>query len=211
MLKETNVLDFTSSGTYQVYNSETASIGDKTAVVRIPLSSLIKNDISFVNGYTNYHTHYYVEFVQRRPNTDAGGLYNYVVIRSAPNHRLKPSMDTILLAALSTDDTTYGATFSDEVRGISITLKNIDANGAVIDISVPSDYAPYRKANNCYFSFVADKKYVVTANGNKACRAVGYDDALSVGYYNGTACLTTFYDGNVHAVSAPDVEYLHCT
>ncbi|KAJ2342237.1 hypothetical protein GGF43_005978, partial [Coemansia sp. RSA 2618] len=78
MLKESNVLDFTGNGTYRLYNSETASIGDKTAVVRIPLSTLIKNSKSLINGKVNYHTHYYVEFMQRRPNTAAGGLYNYV-------------------------------------------------------------------------------------------------------------------------------------
>ncbi|KAJ2824642.1 hypothetical protein IWW50_003234, partial [Coemansia erecta] len=88
---------------------------------------------------------------------------------------------------------------------------NIDANGATIDISVSSGYAPYSKANSCYFSSVVDDKYVVALNGNKACRSIGYNDALAVGSFNGTACLTAFYGGDAHAVATPDVEYLHCT
>ncbi|KAJ2344183.1 hypothetical protein GGF43_005511, partial [Coemansia sp. RSA 2618] len=105
-------------------------------------------------------------------------------------------MDTILLAALSTDDTTYGTKFSDEVRGISIALESIDDDGAAINISVPPGYASYSKANTCYFSSVVNDKYVVAANGNKACRPIGYNGAPSVGYFNGTACLTSVDDVN---------------
>ncbi|KAJ2357746.1 hypothetical protein IWW50_000852 [Coemansia erecta] len=211
MLRESNVLDFTNSGTYQLYNSETASIGNKTAVVRIPLSSLIKNSKSLVDGKVNYHTHYYVEFMQRRTNSAAGGLQNYVVIRSAPDHRAKPGVDTLLMTALSTDDKTFTTSFNDNVRKIKITLKKIDDNGATIDISVPSSYAPYSKINNCYFSSVIDEKTVVASNGNKVCRAIGYNGAFSVGSFNGVACLTAFYNNDLHSVSPPNVEYLHCT
>ncbi|KAJ2829438.1 hypothetical protein IWW50_000851, partial [Coemansia erecta] len=164
MLKESNVLDFTGNGTYRLYNSETASIGDKTAVVRIPLSSLIKNNKSLVDGKVNYHTHYYVEFMQRRPNTDAGGLYNYVLVRSAPDHRSKPGADTFFMTAMSKDDKGYGTSFYDGQHKIRVTLKSIDANGATVDISVPPGYAPTNKANTCYFSSVVDAKTVVTTN-----------------------------------------------
>ncbi|KAJ2825341.1 hypothetical protein IWW50_002894, partial [Coemansia erecta] len=176
MLKESNVLDFTGNGTYQLYNSETASIGDKTAVVRIPLSTLIKNSKSLIDGKVNYHTHYYVEFMQRRPNTATGGLYNYVVVRSAPDHRAKPGVDTLFMTAMSKDDKGYGTSFYDGQHKIRVTLKSIDASGATVDISVPPGYVPTNKANNCYFSSAINTKYAVISNGKKVCRALAYNN-----------------------------------
>ncbi|KAJ2822084.1 hypothetical protein IWW50_004369 [Coemansia erecta] len=210
MLKESNVLDFTGSGTYTIYNSETASIGNKAAVVRIPLSSLAKIDRSLVDGKVNYHTHYYIDFSQRRPNTAAGGLYNYVVVRSGPDHRAKRAMDTRFMTAMSKDDSSYGSSFYDGQRKIRVTLTSMTSTSATFDITVPSGYTPTSNVNNCYFSSAIDTKYVVTSNGNKVCRALAYNNIPLVGSFNGTACLTN-YASRGYVTAPPAVEYLHCT
>ncbi|KAJ2396878.1 hypothetical protein GGI05_000923, partial [Coemansia sp. RSA 2603] len=132
MLKEANVLDVSGNGTYKLYNSETASIGTNPTTLRIPLNPPIKISNDMVSTGVTYHTHYYVDFTQRRPNTAAGGVYNYVVVRTAPCHRSKRSYVTRFMSALSTDDSSFTTSFYDGYRKIRITLTSISSSGATM-------------------------------------------------------------------------------
>ncbi|KAJ2597049.1 hypothetical protein GGF39_003212 [Coemansia sp. RSA 1721] len=209
MLKEANVKDVSGSGTYKIYNSEDASIGNKTAVLRIALNNPIKISNDQVSTGVTYHTHYYVEFVQRRPNTAAGGLYNYIVIRTSPDHRSKRSYVTRFMSAMSKDDSAFTSSFYDGQRKIRLTLTSISSTGATIDISFPSGYAPSPNVNSCYYSSVIESARAVTVNNSNVCRGLSRDNLPTVGTYNGTHCLVN-YSNIGRILSKPNIEFLHC-
>ncbi|KAJ2883266.1 hypothetical protein FB639_002211 [Coemansia asiatica] len=209
MLKEANVKEVSGNGIYTIYSSETASIGNNTAALRIPLNPPIKISNDQVSTGVTYHTHYYVEFTQRRPNTVAGGVYNYIVIRTAPDHRSKRSVVTRFMSAMSTDDTAFSTSFYDGYRKIRLTLKNISLSGATVDISFPSGYTPSPNVNHCYYSSVIDAKYAITVNNANICRALSRDNLPSTGTFNGTHCLIP-YSNVGHIVAMPSLEFLHC-
>ncbi|KAJ1642047.1 hypothetical protein LPJ64_006064 [Coemansia asiatica] len=209
MLQESNVKDVSGSGTYTVYNSETASIGSKTAVLRIPLNPPIKISNDQVSTGVTYHTHYYVEFTQRRPNTLEGGVYNYIVIRTAPDHRSKRSFVTRFMAAMSKDDSEFTSSFYDGYRKIRLTLNSISSSSASISISFPSGYTPSPNVNHCYYSSVIEPKRAITVNNANICRSLSRDNLPSTGVFNGTHCMVSYSGiGRVHA--RPNVEILHC-
>ncbi|KAJ1852847.1 hypothetical protein GGH12_001352 [Coemansia sp. RSA 1822] len=208
MLKEVNVLDVSGSGTYKIYNSETASIENNTAVLRIPLNPPIKISNDMVSENVTYHTHYYVDFTQRRPNTDEGGVNNFVVVRTAPDYRARRSHVTRFMAALSKDDTEFETSFYDNYREIKIDIQNIDSTGTTLDISFPSDYGPSEKVNQCYYSAIIEPEYAVTVNDNYVCR--GYSDGiLLTGSFNSTHCLI-YYSEPGYMIPLPKLEFLHC-
>ncbi|KAJ1720566.1 hypothetical protein LPJ53_004822 [Coemansia erecta] len=209
MLKEANVLDAKGSGTYTIYSSETASIGTKAALLRIPLNPPIRIVNDQVSTGVTYHTHYYVELTQRRPNTAAGGLKNYIVIRTAPDHRSKKSRVTRFMAALSKDDSSFGTSFYDGYRQIRITASSITSTSATFTLSFPSGYTLPSNVNQCYYSGTIDSKYAVTVNNKNVCRALSRDNLPSTGNFNGTHCLIP-YSNVGHIVAAPSLEYLHC-
>ncbi|KAJ1816683.1 hypothetical protein LPJ75_001944, partial [Coemansia sp. RSA 2598] len=209
MLKMANLKDVSGSGTYTIYNSETPSIGNKTAVLRIPLNPPIKISNDIVSTGVTYHTHYYVEFTQRRPNTAAGGVYNYIVIRTSPAHEAKRSVVTRFMSAMSKDDSSFTSSFYDGYRKIRLTLTSISSSSAQIDISFPSGYAPSPNVNHCYYSSVIDSKSAITVNNNNICRALSRDNLPSTGTFNGTHCLIP-YSNVGHIVAMPSLEFLHC-
>ncbi|KAJ2850231.1 hypothetical protein IWW36_002081, partial [Coemansia brasiliensis] len=209
MLKEANILDVSGSGTYKIYNSETYSIGNRTAALRIPLNPPIKIANDLISKGTTYHTHYYVDFMQRRPNTAAGGLYNYVVIRTAPDHRSKRSAVTRFMNALSTDDPAFPTTFYDGYRKIRITISKISSTGVTLAVSFPSTYTLPSNVNQCYYSAAISAKYAVTVNNANVCRALSRDNLPSTGTFNGTHCLIPYSNvGHIHPM--PKLEFLHC-
>ncbi|KAK9680439.1 hypothetical protein K7432_015938 [Basidiobolus ranarum] len=209
LLKEANVLDVSKSGTYKLYNSESFGIGNKTAVLRIPLNPPIKIANDMISTGVTYHTHYYVDFTQRRQNTAAGGVYNYIVIRTAPDHRAKRSVVTRFMTARSKDDPSFGTSFNDGYHKIKIVLSSMSSSGATVDISFPSDYTLPSNVNQCYFSATIDTKRAVTVNNANICRALSRDNLPSIGNFNGTHCLIPYSNvGHIHAM--PDIEFLHC-
>ncbi|KAJ2724440.1 hypothetical protein GGI07_001952 [Coemansia sp. Benny D115] len=208
-LKESNVLDITGSGTYKLYNSETASIGDKAAVLRIPLNPPMRIENDSVSNGVTYHTHYYVEFVPRRANTVEGKVSNYVAIRTAPSHRARRTAVTRILASISTQDTTFKNNYYDGFRQIRITISSMDSNGASLKVEVPTGYGPAANVNECYYSSVIDSTKAVTVNNNNVCRALSRDNMPSTGTFNGTHCLIPYSNvGHIHPKS--DSEFLHC-
>ncbi|KAJ2208682.1 hypothetical protein IW143_004715, partial [Coemansia sp. RSA 520] len=208
MLKEVNVLDVSGSGTYKIYNSETASIENKTAVLRIPLNPPIKISDDLVSENVTYHTHYYVDFTQRRPNTDKGGVDNFVVVRTAPDHRAKRSYVTRFMAALSEDDTEFETSFYDNYREITINITKIDSTGTTLNISFPSDYEPSENVNQCYYSAIIEPEYAVIVNDRYVCR--GYlDDIILTGSFNSTHCLINYSEPG-YMIPLPKLEFLHC-
>ncbi|KAJ1852657.1 hypothetical protein IW147_002439 [Coemansia sp. RSA 720] len=209
MLKEANVLDVSGSGTYKIYNSETASIGTKPALLRIPLNPPIKIANDMVSSGVTYHTHYYVDFTQRRPNTSKGGLINYVVVRTAPDHRAKRSYVTRFMSALSTSDRAFGTSFYDGYRMIRIKASKIDSTGATLTVTFPSKYTLPSNVNQCYYSAKIDAKHAVTVNNNNVCRGLSRDNLPTTGTFNGTHCLIP-YSNVGHIVPMPKLEFLHC-
>ncbi|KAJ1879027.1 hypothetical protein H4R99_005456 [Coemansia sp. RSA 1722] len=209
MLKESNIKEVSGNGTFTLYSSETASIGTKTTALRIPLSRPIKISNDMVSTGVTYHTHYYVEFVQRRPNTVAGGVYNYVVIRTAPDHRSKRSVVTRFMSALSKDDSAFTSSFYDGERKIRLTLTSISSSGATIDVSFHSGYTPSADVNSCYYSSVIEPARAITVNNSNVCRALSRDNLPSVGTFNGTHCLIP-YSNVGHVLPMPNIEFLHC-
>ncbi|KAJ1743503.1 hypothetical protein LPJ78_000876 [Coemansia sp. RSA 989] len=209
MLKEANILDVSGSGTYEIYNSETSAIGNKTAALRIPLNPPLNISNDMVSKGVTYHTHYYVDFMQRRPNTAAGGLYNYVVIRTAPDHRSKRSAVTRFMAALSVDDSAFKTAFYDGQRKIRVTISKIDSTGVTLAITFPSGYTLPSSVNQCYYSAAIDPNRAITVNDANVCRALSRDNLPSTGTYNGTHCLIPYSNvGHIHPM--PDIEFLHC-
>ncbi|KAJ2379156.1 hypothetical protein IW150_000352 [Coemansia sp. RSA 2607] len=209
MLKEANVLDVSGNGTYKLYNSETASIGTNPTTLRIPLNPPIKISNDMVSTGVTYHTHYYVDFTQRRPNTAAGGVYNYVVVRTAPCHRSKRSYVTRFMSALSTDDSSFTTSFYDGYRKIRITLTSISSSGATMTVTFPKDYTLPSNVNQCYYSSTINTKQAITVNNNNVCRALSRDNLPTTGTFNGTHCLIP-YSNVGHIVPMPNIEFLHC-
>ncbi|KAJ2839507.1 hypothetical protein J3B01_000647 [Coemansia erecta] len=209
MLKEANVLDVSGNGTYKIYNSETAVIGTKPALLRIPLNPPIKISNDMVSSGVTYHTHYYVDFTQRRPNTDKGGVINYVVVRTAPDHRSKRSYVTRFMSAMSTGDSAFTTSFYDGYRQIRIKVTKIDSTGATLTVTFPSKYTLPTNVNQCYYSAKIDTKKAITVNNNNICRGLSRDNLPSTGTFNGTHCLIP-YSNIGHIVPMPNLEFLHC-
>ncbi|KAJ1719551.1 hypothetical protein LPJ53_005708 [Coemansia erecta] len=155
-----------------------------------------------------YHTHYYVEFTQRRSNTAAGGLYNYIVTRSASDHRAKRSRITRFMAAISSDDTAVGIVFFDYYNQIGITFLSIDSSGAEVLIATETRYTLPSNVNQCYYSGIIDSQSAVAVNNN-ICRGLSRNNHPSSGTFKGTHCLIP-NSGVGHIVAAPNLEYLHC-
>ncbi|KAJ2783741.1 hypothetical protein GGI15_002463 [Coemansia interrupta] len=209
MLKEANVLDATGNGTYTIYSSETPSIGTKPALLRIPLNPPIKIQNDLVSTGVTYQTHYYVDLTQRFPEDFAKTPHNYLVVRSAPDHRAKRSRVTRFMKALSMDDPDYNASFYDGYRQIRITASSITSTSATFTVTFPKGYTLPSNVNQCYYSGAINTKYAITVNNQNVCRALSRDNLPCTGNFNGTHCLIP-YSGSGHPVAAPDVEYLHC-
>ncbi|KAJ2369043.1 hypothetical protein IW150_005249, partial [Coemansia sp. RSA 2607] len=209
MLKEANVIDATGNGTYTLYNSQTASIGNKAAVLRIPLNPPIKIFNDIISTGVTYQTHYYVELTQHFPSNYAATPQNYVVVRSATDHRSKKSRITRLMTALSKDDSAYGTSFYDGYRKIRITASSITSSSATFTVTFPKGYTLPTNVNQCYYSGTIDTKYAVTVNNQNVCRGLSRNNLPSTGNFNGTHCLIA-YSSAGHTVAAPNLEYLHC-
>ncbi|KAJ1725107.1 34-kDa subunit of RNA polymerase III (C) [Coemansia erecta] len=209
MLKEENIIDVTTTGVYILYNSETAGIGTKPTILRIPLNPPVKVSNDVVSTGVTYHTHYYVDFSPRHVNTVAGGTKRYIVVRTAPDHRAKRSRKTRFVEAISKVDSNLSTTFYDDYRELGITVLSSYAENATVVAGLTEGYGPASNVNQCYYSGVIDSSSAVTVNGKNVCRGLSRNNLPSTGSFNGTHCLIP-YSGVGHIVAAPDLEYLHC-
>ncbi|KAJ1719960.1 hypothetical protein LPJ53_005349, partial [Coemansia erecta] len=209
MLREANALDVTGNGTYTIYNSETASIGIKPAMLRIPLNPPIKISNDIISTGVTYQTHYYVDLTERFSSNYVSTPHNYTVVRSAVDHRAKQSRITRFMSALSKDDSAYGTSFYDGYRKIRITASSITSSSATSTVTFPKSYTLPSNVNQCYYSGTINTKYAVTVNNQNVCRALSRNNFPSTGNFNGTHCLIP-YSSAGHIVAAPNLEYLHC-